>query len=299
MNNNINSTRIKRSATRDEFYTTKETAESFVAPLGDKGFYAGKRLFCNCDGPESEIYKCLKKNFNKWQLAGLEACQYCEDGFGTHTTYNQEKDEDIIATLPDDGSFDSKSSHEILSRSDIVVTNPPFSKQDKFVSMLLSLDKKFLIICNMMNLMQKRTRSYAIDKKIKLITGFMGGLFVRPNGEEANVKVVAATNIDNIERFPEFNRAIPQMTKAQLLAKGVLNRPDGFPENHFEVRYIKYFPIDLPEDEIVWCPMTVLFVPWFMQHTTVQKDLLNAMNCITVDGKNRFHRIPLKLRQNK
>lgn len=157
MNKNINSTRIKSSAIRDEFYTTKETAERFAVPLGDKGFYAGKRIFCNCDGPESEIYKCLKKNFNKWQLAGLEACQYCENGFGTHTVYNNDKDEDIVTTLPDDGSFDSKSSHEILSRSDIVVTNPPFSKQDKFVSMLLSLDKKFLIICNMMNLLKKRT----------------------------------------------------------------------------------------------------------------------------------------------
>ena len=73
-NKNINSTRIKRSAIRDEFYTTQDTAERFVAPLGDKGFYAGKIIFCNCDSKDSEIYKCLKKNFNKWQLAGLEAC---------------------------------------------------------------------------------------------------------------------------------------------------------------------------------------------------------------------------------
>ena len=151
----------------------------------------------------------------------------------------------------------------------------------------------------MMNFIHKRTKKYAIDGKIKCMPGRCYNLFVRPNGDEALVNALYATNIDNIERFPEFNRAIPQMTKAQLLAKGVLNRPDGFPENHFEVRYIKYFPIDLPENEIVWCPMTVLFVPWFMQHTAVQKDLLNNMNCIKVDGKNRFHRIPLKLRQNK
>ena len=124
-------------------------------------------------------------------------------------------------------------------------------------------------------------------------------LFVRPNGDEAWVNAHYATNLDNIEKFPELNRTIPQMTKAQVIAKGVLNRTDGFPENHFEVKYIKYFPIDLPENEIVWCPMTVLFVPWFMHHTTVQKDLLNTMNCIKVNGKNRFHRIPLKLRQNK
>ena len=73
------------------------------------------------------------------------------------------------------------------------------------------------------------------------MTGFNCGLFLRPNGDKLFVPVVAATNIDNIERLPEFNRAIPQMTKAQALAKGVLNRPDGFPENHFEVKYINIF----------------------------------------------------------
>ena len=129
MNKNLNSSRIKKSATRDEFYTTEKTAIRFVSPLGDAGFYAGKHIFCNCDGPESEIYKQLKKNFNKWNLASLEACQYVKDGFGKHTIYNNDKDEDIVEILPDNGSYDSPSSLEILGRSDIVVTNPPFSKQ--------------------------------------------------------------------------------------------------------------------------------------------------------------------------
>ena len=130
MNKNLNSSRIKKSATRDEFYTTEKTAIRFVSPLGDAGFYVGKHIFCNCDGPESEIYKLLKKNFNKWNLASLEACQYNKDGFGKHTIYNYERDEDIVELLPDNGSYDSQSSLEILGRSDIVVTNPPFSKQD-------------------------------------------------------------------------------------------------------------------------------------------------------------------------
>ena len=149
MNKNImRSSIIKKSSTRDEFYTTESTAISFVSPLGDNGFYAGKHIFCNCDGPESEIYKVLKKNFKKWNLASLEACQYVKDGFGKHTIYNNEKDEDIVELLPDNGSYDSPSSLEILGRSDIVVTNPPFSKQDHFISMLMELDKKFAIICN-------------------------------------------------------------------------------------------------------------------------------------------------------
>ena len=148
MNKNLKSSKIRKSATRDEFYTTEKTAISFMSPLGDAGFYVGKRIFCNCDGPESEIYKLLKKNFKKWNLASLEACQYNKDGFGKHTLYNHEKDEDIVELLPDNGSYDSPSSLEILGRSDLVVTNPPFSKQDHFISMLMELDKKFAIICN-------------------------------------------------------------------------------------------------------------------------------------------------------
>lgn len=74
MHKNLNPSRIKNLATRDEFYTTEKTAIYFVSPLGDAGFYDGKHIFCNCDGPESEIYKLLKKNFKKWSLAGLEAC---------------------------------------------------------------------------------------------------------------------------------------------------------------------------------------------------------------------------------
>lgn len=121
MNKNIrNSHRIMSSATRDEFYTTEKTAIQFVSPLGDAGAYAKKHIFCNCDGPESEIYKLLKKNFQKWDLASLEACQYNKDGFGKHTLYNNDKDEDIVETLPDNGSFDSPSSLEILGRSDLV-----------------------------------------------------------------------------------------------------------------------------------------------------------------------------------
>lgn len=64
MNKSIkNSHLVRKSATRDEFYTTPESACRFLSPLGDAGAYAKKHIFCNCDGQESEIYKLLKKNF--------------------------------------------------------------------------------------------------------------------------------------------------------------------------------------------------------------------------------------------
>ena len=298
MNKNLKSSKIRNAATRDEFYTTEKTAIQFVSPLGDAGFYVGKRIFCNCDGPESEIYKQLKKNFQKWNLESLEACQYNKDGFGKHTIYNNEKDEDIVEILPDDGSYDSPSSLEILGRSDIVVTNPPFSKQDHFISMLMELDKKFAIICNQMNLMHKPTMKFLLDGKFKSISAFSGGgKFIYADGHEACVQVIGISNLDKVEDYIEFTSRIPKMTKAQLLEKGVLYHPDGLPDNHFEVRYLKDIPTDLREDEIVWCPMSVLVVPWFSKRYEVDRDLFaKQKGGIKVGGKARFYRFPMKLK---
>ena len=296
MNKNLKSSKIRNAATRDEFYTTESTAIQFVSPLGDAGFYAGKHIFCNCDGPESEIYKVLKKNFKKWNLESLEACQYNKDGFGKHTIYNNDKDEDIVELLPDNGSYDSQSSLEILGRSDIVVTNPPFSKQDQFISMLMELDKKFAIICNQMNLMHKPTIKFLLDGKFKLVAPYKGGeTFIHADGHEQHVNVIAVTNLDKV--YFNFNYRLPKMTKQQLLEKGVLYHPDGFPDNHFEVRYLKNIPTDLREDEVVWCPISVLLVPWFKNRYEVDRDLFaKQKGGIKVGGKARFHRFPMKLK---
>lgn len=301
MNNNLKASKIRKSSTRDEFYTTEKTAIQFVSPLGDAGFYAGKHIFCNCDGPESEIYKLLKKNFKKWNLASLEACQYNKDGFGKHTIYNHDKDEDIVEILPDNGSYDSPSSLEILGRSDIVVTNPPFSKQDQFISLLMSLDKKFAIICNLMNLAHKPTRKFLLDGKFKSVSAFSGGgTFIHADGHEACVQVIGISNLDNVEDILIFTARIPKMTKVQLLEKGVLYHPDGLPDNHFEVKYLKNIPTDLREDEVVWCPMSVLLIPWFKNRYEVDRDLLEKQKGgIKVDGKTRFYRIPMKLKASR
>ena len=301
MNKNIQSSKIKKNKTRDEFYTTEKTAIQFVTPLGDAGAYAKKHIFCNCDGPESEIYKILKKNFQKWDLASLEACQYNKDGFGKHTLYNNDKDEDIVETLPDNGSFDSPSSLEILGRSDLVITNPPFSKQDQFVKMLMDLDKKFSIICNQMNLMHKPTREFLLNGKFKLIaTSTGGGTFIYVDGRELHVNVIYVSNLDNINNLCQFPHRIPKMTKQQLLDKGVLYHPDSYPDNHFEVRYLKNIPTDLGKDEVVWCPMSVLLNQWYVQRYELCRDLFDKQKgAIHVDGKARFYRVPMKVKDQQ
>lgn len=53
-----------------------------------------------------------------------------------------------LVTLKGDGDFRSQESIEILKRSDIVVTNPPFSLFREYVAQLIEYDKKFLIVGN-------------------------------------------------------------------------------------------------------------------------------------------------------
>ena len=45
-----------------------------------------------------------------------------------------------------DGDFRIEESVELLKRSDIVVTNPPFSLFREFIAQLMEYDKKFLCI---------------------------------------------------------------------------------------------------------------------------------------------------------
>ena len=162
--------------------------------------------------------------------------------------------------------------------------------------MLMELDKKFAIICNMMNLAHKPTRKFLLDGKFKLVAPYKGGgTFIHADGRESRVNVISVTNLDKV--YFDFNFRIPKMTKAQLLEKGVLYHPDGLPDNHFEVKFLKDIPTDLREDEIVWCPMSVLIVPWFSKRYEVDRDLLEKQKGgIKVGGKARFYRIPMKLK---
>ena len=157
--------------------------------------FAGKSVYCNCDTEKSEIYKLAKANFKTWQLKSLVATGYVKDCKGVKVVYDGENE--TISQLEGDGSYDSAESTEILEHSDIVMTNPPFSKLGKFIPFVLERNKDFVIITNMMALMYKSTIKYSLAGKINNCSGFSGlATFTRPAGDIANVQCVAATTLD-------------------------------------------------------------------------------------------------------
>ena len=168
----------------DELYTSYADVEHCLKRY--KVCFRNKIVFCNCDDPfESAFFQYFARNFNVLQLKELISLSYCQSPLAQSelplfypvekyrdTAYKinlrREKMtgfaneviplEDIKAYLlkyrefflpaRTSGDFRSYESMGILDKSDIVVTHPPLSLLPKFISLMLTFQKKFLILVN-------------------------------------------------------------------------------------------------------------------------------------------------------
>ncbi|WP_240424400.1 adenine-specific methyltransferase EcoRI family protein [Lactococcus allomyrinae] len=177
--------RAKHSENTDEWYTDYKTVESEVSRYKEQ--FEGKTVLCNSDDPfESSFSKYFLMNFNELKLKRLICTSYsfsriyeiinCENKLGVEQGYGMVIDEipDKITRKMDDyylanyikksakifklkgnGDFRSKECIDYLKESDIVVTNPPFSKFSEMFSLLIKYKKKYLIIGNQNALLYK------------------------------------------------------------------------------------------------------------------------------------------------
>ena len=152
-----------KKLTSDEFYTQLSDIESELQHY--KSHFENKVVYCNCDDPRiSNFFKYFAANFKKLGLKKIITSCYREQGrdlfnteedengfFFEYTGTEREKNKPIspdIVYFNGDGDFRSPESIELLKKSDVVVTNPPFSLFREYVAQLVKYDKKFLIIGN-------------------------------------------------------------------------------------------------------------------------------------------------------
>ena len=172
-----------KRAKNDEFYTQLTDIEKEMRHYWPH--FKGKVVLCNCDDPfESNFFKYFVLNFNKLGLRKLIATCYSGSPItGTQLSMFGETEserrtpykaivtevhdvtgdgavtmDDIaelfrqganeLTRLHGDGDFRSPECLELLDQSDIVVTNPPFSKFREFVSTVMEHGKDFIIIGN-------------------------------------------------------------------------------------------------------------------------------------------------------
>ncbi len=140
---------------KDEFYTQLKDIESELKHY--ENHFKNKVVYCNCDDPRlSNFFNYFASNFEKLGLKKIITACYKNQENGFFNEYIRKKgDENIsradkidIVQFNEDGDFRSQESIELLKKSDIVVTNPPFSLFREYVEQLIKYDKKFLIIGN-------------------------------------------------------------------------------------------------------------------------------------------------------
>ena len=159
------SLRAAKASKKDEFYTQLSDIEKELKHYKDH--FKGKVVFCNCDDPRiSNFFNYFVNNFEKLGLKKLITTCYknqqadlfskndCERGIYFEYSGEQKKQR-----LPDpsqikprelkaDGDFRSEECITLLKQADIVVTNPPFSLFREYISQLVEMKKKFLVIAN-------------------------------------------------------------------------------------------------------------------------------------------------------
>ncbi|WP_202966405.1 adenine-specific methyltransferase EcoRI family protein [Treponema endosymbiont of Eucomonympha sp.] len=163
----------------DEFYTRFEDVEKELS-LYDKSIWKNKTVFCNCDDAvdndernTSAFALYFLQNFKELELKKLICTHYSGivDLFNqgakgyvfTKDGFNELKDYPKNYT----GSFDDHLSLKILTEeTDIVCTNPPFSRAIDYWKVTIGSGKKFLIISNISNSINTAFIPYFMDNKV-------------------------------------------------------------------------------------------------------------------------------------
>ena len=156
-----------KKANNDEFYTRYEDVEKELE-MYPKSMWKNKTVFCNCDDAvgDNEIRTSafsiyFIKNFKELELNKLICTHYSgevdlfnQGAKGYVFTKYGYRELDFKKEYPEgyNGSFDHPISLKILNEeTDIVCTNPPFSRASDFWKLIIDSGKKFLIISNITN----------------------------------------------------------------------------------------------------------------------------------------------------
>jgi hypothetical protein len=212
-------------------------------------------------------------------------------------------DEIGIKPLNGDGDFRSKESIELLKKSDIVVTNPPFSLFREYVDQLVKYDKKFLIIGNINAITYKE-----IFKLIKENNAWLGvnmgrGIsgFIVPDdyelfGTEARIdengnRIVATnnclwlTNLDTFKRHEDI-----------VLTKKYYGNEIEYPkfDNYDAINVNKTQDIPMDYNGVMGVPITFLHKYNPEQFELIKFRKGNDDRDLSINGKCPYFRILIK-----
>lgn len=206
------------------------------------------------------------------------------------------------APLEGDGDFRSEESLALLARSDIVVTNPPFSLFREYLKQLVEHGKKFLIIGNMNAITYKEVFPLLKENKVWLGNNYKvnaGAMFFEIPETIANLeqvreiktnesgKKVYITRVQGVRWFTNLDHGrrhqpIPLMTEAEVV-KFTTKKPFEKYDNYdaIEVSLVKNIPSDY--DGVMGVPIS-----FFDKYSPEQFEIVGASDNGAVEERYKL-----------
>lgn len=147
---------------KDEFYTQMEDIEKEMVHY--KEYFKDKTVYCPCDTEKSAFYMFFHMNFDTLGLKKLICTGYSQDGPDKIIIQVKDCVSFSLSNEPCD-LFSDRLRHFFLE-ADVVVTNPPFSRFRDFISLLIDLNKDFLVIGNMNSILTKDLFKHIVSGRL-------------------------------------------------------------------------------------------------------------------------------------
>lgn len=293
-------------------------------------FFRNKVVYCNCDDCYvSNFFRYFALNFNKLGLKKLIATCYSpappayvrfsffdevpeipewdrpkkieidsmQDFNGDGVIDNADVEyllhnTDAVTTLEGDGDFRSDECVAILDRSDVVVTNPPFSLFRDFIDLMISHNKDFAVIGNMNAVSYKNVFDYIKDKKVRTGYHFNKQMTFRMpddyEGNETDENGNKVGTVPAIAWFTSFKLNCLEI-KTDYPAKWNGNE-DKYPfyDNYYAIEVAKSSDIPLDFPGVMGVPIT--FVDRYDEDKFELLELLDPV----LNGESIYKRIAIR-----
>lgn len=292
-----------KKSKNDEFYTQLCDIESELQHY--KKHFKDKVIYCNCDDWEvSNFVKYFKDNFNSFGIKKLTSTCYIENGQGKYFEY----DGNNIKTrlLKGNGDFRSNECTELLIKSDVVITNPPFSLFREYIQQLILNEKMFLSIGNVNAITYKEIFKLIKENKAWLgvnlgrgVSGFIVPEHYELFGTEARIddngnRVVSPnnclwlTNLNNFKRNEYLN-----------LSNSYIGNEDNYPlyDNYDAININKTKEIPFDYQGCMGVPITFLHKYNPEQFEIVKFRKGNDEKDLSINGKCPYFRILIRNRK--
>ncbi len=293
-----------KAAKVDEFYTLLQDVEAELQHY--KHFFKGKAVYCCCDNPQySSFSKYFCEHYNELSLSGLVCTWLQEKTKQTFMAkYNCSNKRFEYYAIEGNGSYDSPDCIKITEQSDILVTNPPFSKSQAFLELLISLNKKFIVVCNRNTVTTKKIFPMFMEGKLKFGFGFKGNTanFVIPPMLYGQYSSDVVRGNENIVRFRNAcwvtNFEISTPAKELLLTKKYSKRKYPKYDQYDAINIDKISDIPFDYYGVMGVPITILDRFDYNTFELLGLDRLMPMNSsnkrFTVKGKEKYARILIR-----